>query len=148
MRLAACLAAALALATVTAGAEPVAAPALGPASAKSSFGHYQPPKAYTEQVRSSFYLPLRDGTRLAVTVARPARDGKPVEARLPVIWHHTLSATQEAADGTGPRAGRIPFDPVADRSWLCRGAGRAARQWPVVRHNARLSRPGRSPRCL
>jgi putative CocE/NonD family hydrolase len=85
------------------GAEP-APMALAPAIGPSSFGHYQPPKAYTAQVQQSFYVRMRDGTRLAVTVARPAVEGKAAEGRFPVIWHHTLSATQEAADGTGPRA--------------------------------------------
>jgi putative CocE/NonD family hydrolase len=75
-----------------------------PAIAPSSFGHYQPPKQFTTQVTNSFYVRMRDGTRLGITVARPAVDGKVVEGRFPVIWHHTLSATQEAADGTGPRA--------------------------------------------
>jgi predicted acyl esterase len=77
--------------------------ALAPASVVSSFGHYQPARTYTEQVTTSFYVPLRDGTKIAVLVARPARDGKPVDARLPVIWHHTLSATQQLGDGVGPR---------------------------------------------
>lgn len=90
---------------VVGGVAGAQAPAtLAPAAAASSFGHYQPPKAYTSQIKQSFYVRMRDGTRLAVTAARPAVDGKPVEGRFPVIWHHTLSATQEAADGTGPRA--------------------------------------------
>ena len=98
------LAAVLALmAAAAAAASPAQVPVAAPVA--SSFGHYQPPRAYTEQTRSTFYLPLRDGTRLAVTVVRPARGGKPAEGRFPVIWHHTLSATQENADGTGPRAG-------------------------------------------
>ena len=102
------LAGAMALAgagSVVGGVAGAQAPsALAPAAAASSFGHYQPPKAYNSQIRQSFYVRMRDGTRLAVTVARPAVDGKPAEGRFPVIWHHTLSATQEAADGTGPRA--------------------------------------------
>jgi putative CocE/NonD family hydrolase len=85
-----------------AGAQALAAPA--GAAAPSSFGHYQPAAAFSEQHVGSFYLPMRDGTRLAVTVARPAVNGAPAPGRFPVIWHHSLSATQEAADGTGPRA--------------------------------------------
>lgn len=72
--------------------------------AEARFGHYKPAPQFDEQVSRSFYLPMRDGTRLAVLVSRPARGGKPVEGRFPVIWHHSLSATQEPADGTGPRA--------------------------------------------
>ncbi|MDE2403568.1 MAG: CocE/NonD family hydrolase [Sphingomonadales bacterium] len=93
------------LAAGVAAQEPktVAAPALLPAPAPSSFGHYQPPKLYGEQVTTSFYVPLRDGTRIAVLVARPAQGGIPVAGRFPVIWHHSLSATQQAGDGVGPR---------------------------------------------
>ncbi|MBC2665426.1 CocE/NonD family hydrolase [Novosphingobium flavum] len=100
---------ALALSLLAAGAAaqdrtaPIAG-ALAPAAAPSSFGHYQPPKAFTEQVTTSFYVPMRDGTKLGVLVARPARDGKPVDGRFPVIWHHSLSATQQPGDGVGSRA--------------------------------------------
>lgn len=99
--------AALALSLLAAGAaaQPLAAPALAPAPAPSSFGHYQPPRQFTGQVTQSFYVPMRDGTRLAVLVARPAVQGKAAEGRFPVIWHHSLSATQQPADGVGPRAG-------------------------------------------
>ncbi|WP_243455707.1 CocE/NonD family hydrolase [Sphingosinicella sp. BN140058] len=71
----------------------------------AAFGAYQPSRTYTEQVSSTFYLPMRDGVRLAMTVSRPARGGKAVDGRFPVIWHHSLSATQEPNDGTGPFAG-------------------------------------------
>lgn len=105
--------AALALSLLAAGAAaqtvpvaaPGAAPALTPAPAPSSFGHYQPPRQFTGQVTQSFYVPMRDGTRLAVLVARPAIGGKPADGRFPVIWHHSLSATQQPGDGVGPRAG-------------------------------------------
>ena len=87
-----------------AGAAAQTTPALQPAPAPASFGHYDPPRQFTGQVHSTFYVRLRDGTRLAVTVARPAVGGQPAPGRFPVIWHHTLSATQEALDGTGPRS--------------------------------------------
>ncbi len=102
---AALAAAALSLLAAGAAAQPASAPALLAASAPGSFGHYQPPRQFTGQVTQSFYLPMRDGTRLAVLVARPAVDGKAVDGRFPVIWHHTLSATQQPGDGVGPRAG-------------------------------------------
>lgn len=98
------LASMLALSSLAGAARAEAPAPLAAAPVQSRFGHYQPPRGYSEQVQSSFYLPLRDGTRLAVTVARPASGGKAVEGRFPVIWHHSLSATQEPADGTGPRA--------------------------------------------
>ena len=93
---------ALTLGGTTAGGQPAASPA---APAAPAFGSYRPARDFTEQVTSSFYLPMRDGTRLALTIARPARGGKAVDGRFPVIWHHTLSATQSPADGTGPFAG-------------------------------------------
>lgn len=98
--------AALALAMLSAGAaaQPSAEPTLALAAVPASFGHYQPPRQFTGQVTQSFYVPMRDGTRLAVQVARPAMDGKPVAGRFPVIWHHTLSATQQPGDGVGPRS--------------------------------------------
>ena len=39
--------------------------------------------------RQSLYVPVRDGTLLAMNVYRPARDGVPVAARLPVIFSFT-----------------------------------------------------------
>ncbi|MFM6931001.1 MAG: hypothetical protein ACKOUT_02010, partial [Novosphingobium sp.] len=48
------------------------ASAMAPASTLSAFGQYAPPKQFTEQVTETFYLPMRDGTLLAVLVARPA----------------------------------------------------------------------------
>jgi predicted acyl esterase len=51
------------------------------AAAPASFGHYQPPKQFTDQVHSTFYVRLRDGTRLGVTVARPAVNGQAAPGR-------------------------------------------------------------------
>jgi putative CocE/NonD family hydrolase len=87
-----------------AAASPLRAESVAPSSV-ASFGSYRPQRQFSEQVKSTFYLAMRDGVRLAMTVARPARDGKAVEGRFPVIWHHSLSATQEPGDGTGPYAG-------------------------------------------
>jgi predicted acyl esterase len=39
--------------------------------------------------RSSLYVPVRDGTRLAINVYRPAIDGVPVAARAPTIFAFT-----------------------------------------------------------
>jgi uncharacterized protein len=44
---------------------------------------------YPDVVRSSVYVPVRDGTRLAVNIYRPAVDGKAVETKLPVIFVFT-----------------------------------------------------------
>lgn len=111
MRKSVFLAAALALSGAAAQAQQPAPP-LAAAGAPSSFGHYQPPKQFTEQVTQTLYVPMRDGTRLGVLIARPARDGKPVEGRFPVIWHHSLSATQQEGDGVGPRKGGFGSHPL------------------------------------
>lgn len=49
------------------------------------------PVLYSETVRSSSYLKLRDGTRLAMDLYRPAVDGRAVDTPHPVIWEHSLS---------------------------------------------------------
>jgi uncharacterized protein len=41
--------------------------------------------------RTSFYLPMRDGVRLAVDLYRPANNGRPIDGRFPVLWHHTVN---------------------------------------------------------
>lgn len=57
----------------------------------STPGHYSgyASRQYEGWQRSSFYVPVRDGTRLAVDLYRPVKDGKAVEARYPVVWLHT-----------------------------------------------------------
>ena len=42
-----------------------------------------------DHVRQSLYVPVRDGTRLAVNIYRPAADGKPVAGRRPTIFVFT-----------------------------------------------------------
>jgi uncharacterized protein len=44
---------------------------------------------YPHVVRSSIYVPVRDGTRLAVNIYRPAVGGKAVETKLPVVFVFT-----------------------------------------------------------
>ena len=41
---------------------------------------------YTEWVRTSQYIEMRDGVKLALDIFRPARNGKAVTDPLPVIW--------------------------------------------------------------
>lgn len=65
------------------------------------FADYAPDPQFTEAVSNSQFITMRDGTRLAVRVDRPAKDGVPVEGEFPVIWHHSLSIDQITADGTG-----------------------------------------------
>jgi uncharacterized protein len=49
---------------------------------------YSEPR-YSEWVLKSQYVAVRDGTRLAVDIYRPAVGGKAVDDKLPVIWVHT-----------------------------------------------------------
>lgn len=46
-------------------------------------------KVYSERALESRYVEVRDGTKLAVDVFRPAVDGKAVNKRFPVVWMHT-----------------------------------------------------------
>jgi predicted acyl esterase len=50
-------------------------------------GHGGP--VYSEFQRTSIYLPVRDGTRLAVDIYRPAIHGEPVTTPLPVIFNYS-----------------------------------------------------------
>ncbi|UCG88034.1 MAG: CocE/NonD family hydrolase [Gemmatimonadota bacterium] len=61
-----------------------------PPRVSSSFGEYSSPyeDRYDEWVRSSDYVEMRDGVRIAVDVVRPARDGTPIDEPQPVVWTH------------------------------------------------------------
>jgi putative CocE/NonD family hydrolase len=50
-------------------------------------------------VRSSFYLPVRDGTRLAVNVYRPADGGRARSGRYPVVFAFTPYRARYRKDG-------------------------------------------------
>ena len=43
---------------------------------------------YNGRTALSQYITVRDGTKLAALIIRPAQDGKTVETPLPVIWTH------------------------------------------------------------
>lgn len=66
------------------------------------------PVLYTEQLRQSFYLKLRDGTRLAVDIHRPAANGKPVDTAYPVVWQHALSRRAPTDTATTSLTRMIP----------------------------------------
>ena len=57
----------------------------------SEFGRYEGWAAprYSAWIRTAEYVTVRDGTRLAVDVIRPAVNGRPSEGRFPVVWSHT-----------------------------------------------------------
>jgi putative CocE/NonD family hydrolase len=47
------------------------------------------PVRYSESVKTSQYVTVRDGTRLAVDIYRPAIDGRAVDEKFPIVWLHT-----------------------------------------------------------
>jgi hypothetical protein len=55
-------------------------------------------QADREVVRESLYVPVRDGTRLAVNIYRPAVDGTPIAERLPVVFAFTPYRARYRAD--------------------------------------------------
>lgn len=44
---------------------------------------------YDGHVMTSFYIPMRDGTRLAVDLFRPTKNGVAASEKLPVVWMHS-----------------------------------------------------------
>ncbi|MDH5468814.1 MAG: CocE/NonD family hydrolase, partial [Candidatus Aminicenantes bacterium] len=57
----------------------------------SRFGEYKgySEEVYDSSVRSSLYLTMRDGIKIAIDIIRPAKGGKVAEEPLPVLWTHT-----------------------------------------------------------
>lgn len=82
--------AALALAACVSSPSPTTAPPSSQTPKISSFGKYSgySEVVYDGWVRSSRYVTVRDGTRLAVDVFRPTRGGKVATEKLPVVWTH------------------------------------------------------------
>jgi len=67
----------------------------------SKFGKYvgysQP--LYNEWVRTSRYIEMSDGVKLAMDIIRPAKNGNPVEKPMPVIWNYYLYVRAEIQEG-------------------------------------------------
>ncbi|MEP7211420.1 MAG: CocE/NonD family hydrolase [Alphaproteobacteria bacterium] len=63
-------------------------------------------KTYDGYQRSSFYVPMRDGTKLAVDLFRPTRNGVVASEKLPVVWMHTPYNRRDYR--TGPTAEVYP----------------------------------------
>jgi putative CocE/NonD family hydrolase len=69
----------------------------------SRFGIYQgySKPIYSNWVRTSQYITVRDGTKLAADIFRPTENGVPVQGPLPVIWtHHRYQRAILAPNGT------------------------------------------------
>lgn len=67
------------------------APARSQQQPVSGFGVYQgySQASYNGHQRTSEYVTARDGTRLAIDIYRPTKDGKVVDSPLPVVWTFT-----------------------------------------------------------
>jgi uncharacterized protein len=115
-----------------------------PPSRVSQFGRYEgwSEPRYTSWIRTSEYVTVRDGTRLAVDVIRPAVNGRPAEGRFPVVWSHTRyqrgQPPVDAGRGTGDLANlHVTADPspevLARRNAPSAVDGSAALQ-TLVRH--------------
>lgn len=83
----------------------LALPSAIAAQVPSSFGRYAPPSQYRESIVTSEYLTMRDGVKIAVSVTRPAANGKPVEGKFPVVWQASLDIRSPYGEG-----GNIPED--------------------------------------
>lgn len=58
------------------------------------------PNIYSQWVQSSQYITVRDGTRLAIDIFQPARDGRAVEGKSPVILMATPYHRARYTNGT------------------------------------------------
>ncbi len=87
----------------TAAPEPSGADQAAPASeVTSSFGSYESPDpaVWDGMQRSSRYIPAADGTKLAIDVFLPTREGATPTKPVPVVLHYTrYIRAQEGEDG-------------------------------------------------
>lgn len=76
----------------------VSTPASSASAARPSLRedrYVMPPAVYAEALRTSQYVSVRDGTRLAMDIYRPAARGKAVEKPLPVILVASLFGARD-----------------------------------------------------
>jgi putative CocE/NonD family hydrolase len=89
-----------------------------PADKVSRFGKYRgySEPIYDGYVRSSEYLTLTDGTKLAYDILLPTRKGSPAEEPLPVLFMHTtyLRAMKMVENG------KIVFDELFSLNWIAK----------------------------
>lgn len=76
---------------------PTSLPTSTPFGRISQPGEYKgyPQSHYIQWVTASQYVTVRDGTKLAVSIYRPAKDGQPENNPLPVVWTHTRYHREE-----------------------------------------------------
>ena len=81
----------IALISLTSSLVLAAASAVAAEDAVSAPGKYSgySPVLYDGVVRTSQYVTVRDGTRIAVDIIRPALNGQPAPGKFPVVWTNT-----------------------------------------------------------
>ncbi len=106
----------------------------------SKFGEY---KGYSEDVydswvRTSQYLTMRDGVKIAIDVIRPAINGKIAEVPLPVIWSHNRYRRAHIQNGKLISAADSPLtQPLLKRGYIIadadsRGSGASFGTWQGI----------------
>ncbi|MFO7979918.1 MAG: CocE/NonD family hydrolase [Candidatus Aminicenantes bacterium] len=107
----------------------------------SSLGKYQgySQEKYDSWVRFSQYLTMRDGTKIAIDIIRPAVDDKPVEEPLPVVWTHTRyrRASQDDEGNIHSAAESFYLQPLLKHGYITaaadvRGSGASFGTWPGI----------------
>ena len=78
----------LSLSLLLSGCGPTETDNPGGGTRVSKFGEYHgySEPIYDTWVRTSLYVPMRDGVKMAIDIYRPTLEGKPVEEAMPVIW--------------------------------------------------------------
>ncbi len=108
-----------------------------PAEKISRFGEYRgySPEIYDGSVRTSFFITMRDGVRLAADIIRPALKGKVEEKPLPVIFIHNRYHRASVHDGkVGSEADSPVSQPFLKRGYVfvnvdVRGSGASFGTW-------------------
>lgn len=100
MRLAGSAAAMALLVSACAGGapDPAETNATGRVSAPNAYAGWSE-AVYDGHRRSSFYVEVRDGTRLAVDLYRPTKGGVEASEKLPVVWMHSPYNRRTYRDG-------------------------------------------------
>lgn len=82
---------ALLLVVSACGAKPGTDSSNAAAGKVSTFGEYRgySDSLYSEWVRESHYVTMRDGVKIAVDIIRPAVNGVAVDGKFPVVWTHS-----------------------------------------------------------
>jgi putative CocE/NonD family hydrolase len=103
----------------------------------SKFGEYSgySEERYDSWVRSSEYVTMRDGIKLAVDILRPAVNGRVAQEPLPVVWSHTRYRRASLQDGEIISSGAAAYNqPLIKHGYVfavadVRGSGASFGGW-------------------